>query len=194
MSEPLSIHEVRRRAPLHYWAKADNARYAAYLLSLGSQSQLLAEAASNCDYGGSPSIAVGEAFRREAAIALELIIKGVIAAKIQRKTAPAHVVRVRPTHDLSKLWADASLPKLSLESQRLLLRAKSVLYWSGRYAAPKTDDDILKEIAEEDALIGSAGGSPVIKVGIIFDWGKFDAIYQIALTEFRAATSDSYSV
>jgi hypothetical protein len=32
VEQPDSIHEIRRRAPLHYWLMARNARFAAYAL------------------------------------------------------------------------------------------------------------------------------------------------------------------
>lgn len=85
MDSQLSIHEIRRRAPLHYLAKANNARFAAYILSRDLPGVSLAKEATEAGYHGTPNIALHEAFRREAAIALELIVKAVIAEKNSTK-------------------------------------------------------------------------------------------------------------
>ena len=64
-------------------------------------------------YGGSPSVAYGEAFRREAAIALELIIKAVIAQRMTMRCADPAIESVPATHDLPTLWGQAGLTKLA---------------------------------------------------------------------------------
>lgn len=171
---------MRRRAPLHYWAKANNAHYIAHILSCGQSTENLKAVATELGYGGTPTIATQEAFKREASIALELIVKAVIAFKIKLKISPQHVTRVRPTHDLEKLWVDAQLPKLNEEGLLVLLRAKSILIWSGRYAAPKTDDDFEKEQATESAIRHPANRSEIFSI----DWQNFNNVYQVAANEF----------
>jgi hypothetical protein len=88
MMRLMSIHEQRRRAPMHFAAKADNARFSAYLIATVSEEEVR-RAAGQISYGGTPHIALGEAFRREASIALELIIKAVIpsVSKTARQAA-----------------------------------------------------------------------------------------------------------
>jgi hypothetical protein len=76
MEHPLSIHEMRRRAPLHFSAKADNARFAAYVLwTMGPEARR--RCAEQIGYDG----LLSEAFFREASLALELMIKAVIAQR-----------------------------------------------------------------------------------------------------------------
>lgn len=106
LDELISIYERRRRAPLHFLAKADNARFSAFLLwrlKDDDHRDHLVEA----QYSGTSFIALNEAFRREAALALELIIKSLIAQQIECCVAKPGVIKVRPTHDLVTLWDDA---------------------------------------------------------------------------------------
>jgi len=181
----ISIHEIRRRAPLHYEAKADNARFVACMLANNISEESCSSTAMEAKYGGTPGIAIGEAFRREAALALELITKAVIAQKIELDVAPAHVVAVRPTHDLNELWREAALPKLSNEDQRRLLLAKRILVWAGRYAAPKNDEVYEKEELEDQRLqqIRPSAGLRFVRP-VAFDWVNFDRLYQIAARDF----------
>jgi hypothetical protein len=183
--EVISIHEIRRRAPMHYWAKADNARFAAYSLWKMMQCEMR-EHAEAVGYNGNPSIALNESFLREASIALELIIKAVIAQRVERGTAEAHVTKVRTTHDLASLWKDALLPPLPSEDQHRLLIAKRILYWAGRYAAPKEDQDYDKEQAAMNPLEDRKefGGRLKIIKSRSFDWDYVDRIYQIAMASF----------
>lgn len=179
--DEMSIHEMRRRAPMHYWAKADNARFAAYVLwSVSSEAQ--ANAAETPGYGGITEIALHESFRREAVIALELIVKAVIAQRIELGIAMEHVRRVRLTHNLPSLWADAELPTLPDDDQHRLLIAKSILIWSGRYAAPKEDQVYEQEKLDEQGLedIVSDNGQFKIIRPRSFSWKDMDRIYQVA--------------
>ena len=132
--QPTSIHEMRRRAPLHYVAKTENARFAAYAIATLDQ-----EAQKRCSdqirYGGDPCLPMSEAFFREAALALELVIKAVIAQRIEVGLAMRHVVRVRPTHDLVVLWAEAELPSLPPADQHhLMIARQGVRHRTGRIA------------------------------------------------------------
>jgi hypothetical protein len=181
---PISIHEIGRRAPLGFWAKADNARFVAYLLWQAVPPESLSEAISRSNYHGTPSIALHEGFRRESALAFELIVKAVIAQKIELRIAPSNVRRVSAVHNLPRLWAEAGLPTLSNEDLRRLLIVKSLLSWSGRYAAPKTDDQFYQEKTDYEAL-----GPPEPLYSKMWDWENFDRLYQIAngeLFEMRA--------
>jgi hypothetical protein len=119
--------EMRRKAPLHFFAKADNARFVAYALWRGISAECLSLAATCSGYGGTPFVATGEAFNRESALALELIIKAVIAQKIEIGGGPKAVPAV---HDVPVLWVKAGFPALSVDDRRRLLRVKSRLIWS----------------------------------------------------------------
>ncbi len=186
MTDVESIHEIRRRAPLHYWAKAVNAHYTSYVLSHSISNDALEKAAEAMHYGGTPWVAVDESSRREAAIAIELIIKAVIARKVASGVAPKNVTHVRPSHDVVALWGEAGLPKLPVDDRRRLLRIKSLLYWSSRYAAPKSDKDADKEIDADETLKGSKENSGVlIEPMLSLGWDDFDRIYQVALSEWN---------
>ena len=80
-----TLLDLRRRAPLHFEAKADNARFIAYLLGAALTGEIFDKAKTTLPYGGTPRIAAQEAFAREAAIALELIVKAVIAQQIETR-------------------------------------------------------------------------------------------------------------
>jgi hypothetical protein len=185
--EATSIHEMRRRAPLHYEARADNARFAAYaIVTLDQKAQR--RCAEQLGYGGDPRAPMGEAFFREAALALELIIKAVIAQRIEMGLAMRHVVRVRPTHDLVALWGDAELSPLSPADQHRLMIARQGLVWSGRYAAPRRDEDYERERREMAAFPEERAIPPPSKLRAVrprsFSWEDFDRIYQIASQSF----------
>ena len=125
-----------------------------------------------------------EGFVREAALALELIVKAVIAQKLELQVAPEGVNAIRTTHDLPWLWKDAGLRTLSRKDQALLLAGKRILIWSGRYAAPKSDADLVREEEAYDALFPRTKGSIFSKPEDYIDWDGFDRIYQIAAGEF----------
>lgn len=183
-TQPPSIHEVRRAAPFHYLAKAGNARFAASLLwnLQGSGHKGLEDVVP---FGGSPDVAIIEAFRRETAFALESIIKAVVAQRIEFAIAQKHVTRVYPTHRLDKLWLDAELPKISLEDYQRLLITTQYLSWAGRYAAPNDDAKFYKDMEEIEALdVYDEAGESRIRKARSFEWSDFDRIYAIAAEEF----------
>lgn len=185
MKEPESIHAMRRKAPLHFLAKADNARFVAYLLHEGTSEETLSAAAKTLPYGGTPAVAVREAFHREAALALELIVKAVIAQKLELGNAPEHVTRVKPVHDLPGLWQDAELPKPSVDQQMLLVRARRILNWSGRYAAPRRDEQFDTDQAELDALGASLVSDPTrAERSTLLHWDTFEPLYTTAFEAF----------
>lgn len=170
--EPESIWDMRRKAPFHFLAKADNARMSAYVLSHVAENSA-ADFASEAGYNGTANIALYEAFKREASIALELILKAILCVK--NKVAPP------ATHDVYKLWSQACLPALSDDDYYRLVRMTQILYWSGRYAAPKSDklmeksNDLLRKYKK-----ASSSGKLKIVEHTSLGWEEFEAIYQIA--------------
>lgn len=177
----MSVHERRRRAPLHYWAKADNARFSAYVL-WRARSEAQTNAKQVIGYGGSPEIALHETFLREAAIALELIIKAVIAQRIELGCAKAQVGTVRTIHDLPSLWADAELPTLPADDRHRLSIAKSILIWSGRYVAPKKDIQYEQERKDHEEVVGYIGSLKITRPRS-FSWEDVDRIFQLASSD-----------
>ncbi|MFG1441789.1 hypothetical protein V5F43_01495 [Xanthobacter agilis] len=185
-TQHLSTDEMRRRAPFHYWQRADNARFAARILSTRPE-QISATEAAPVDYDGAPSIALLEAFQREASIALELVVKAVIAQQIELGVAQDHVTKVRHTHDVPALWRDAKLPSLTGQDPGRLLLVKTTLMWSGRYPAPKTDKEGAKDyaaIAEYYEVVATFGGGQSVKRPFSFEWDDFDRIFCIARDAF----------
>lgn len=184
----ISIFEMRRTNPLHYEVKAYNARLSAFLLWNASRSpeiilydrQIIVDRLS---YDGVPAVAWHEAFEREAAIALELMIKAVIVQRVEYGIS--NVGKVPPTHNLPKLWEDASLPALGPDGKRVLLIAKTILYWSGRYPAPKKDEEGRKESEELNCFKGarSSDKSGLLQRGI-FEWEHVNKVYQVAAHSF----------
>jgi hypothetical protein len=171
---------------MHFLAKADNARFAAYCIWMTRQRDNEV-AARETQYNGNPQIALSESFRREASVALELIIKAVIAQRIECKISKPNVPSIRLTHDLVELWEDASLPRLPRADKHRLLIAKIILYWAARYPAPKRDRDYYRE---QEAIERLQEPKPLGKMRIIkprsFDWNDVERIYQIAHESFWA--------
>ena len=173
---PESIWDMRRKAPFHFEAKADNARMSAFVLShVGDD--LTSDFPSKAGYGGNPSIALYEGFKREASIALELILKAILCVKT-KSPPPA-------THDVYDLWSRAGLPNLSADDNYRLAEMTQVLYWSGRYAAPRSDRDLRRsaERFEKHQKTKSLGNLKITEVTQL-GWEEFDAIYQIAVRHF----------
>ncbi len=99
----ISIDERRRRAPLHYWSKGNNARLAARIIHDADEGAQRSSA-NAIGYNDNTRIALHESFLRECSIALELILKAVIAQRIEMGIARKKVGRVPFTHDLASLW------------------------------------------------------------------------------------------
>lgn len=185
MKEPLSIGEMRRRAPLHYWAKADNARFSAALLAKASP-EVRSRTASAIHYGSSTGIAAQEAFLREAANSLELILKAVIAQMAENARCRGEETHPVPaTHNVVQLWRMAGLKKLKRYDMYRLVRTKHILAWSGRYGAPKNDSDYDKEHTEilPYLLKAQAGSLGATKVEVI-SFEDFDSLYSRAFERF----------
>jgi HEPN domain-containing protein len=178
MEQPESIQEMRRHAPLHYWLMAQNARFAAYAIQ-SMDREARERCAEQLGYVGD----LDQAFCREASVALELVIKAVIAQQ--------HVTKVRTTtHDLVSLWCDAELPSLPPDDEHRLMIAKELLYWEGRYAAPSGPEaDKLADAARKKmALLKDTrpfGSMRLTTMGHSFGWDDFDRIYQVAAISFR---------
>jgi hypothetical protein len=130
-------------------------------------------------YGGSSDIAYEEAFWREAAIAVELIVKAVIAQQMTMRRADPATEGVPATHDLPTLWVQAGLPKLGREDRYRLLCFKSILVWSGRYPTPRKAEAWEQENDEFEALQPPREGR-LLREPIPFGWPEFDRLYKIA--------------
>lgn len=184
-----STFEWRRIAPNHFWAKANNARLsAATLWHLGEDDAVIRAIIDKAAYGGTPRIAYLEAFRREAAIALELIVKAVIAQQMTMRGADPATESVPATHDLPALWAHAGCPKLGREDRYRLLLVKSILMWSGRYATPRTEDAWDRENEAFRVLEPATDreGRLRIRRPIPFSWPDFDRLYGMGAERLSA--------
>lgn len=173
---PESIWDLRRKAPFHFLAKADNARMSAYFLS-HIEEKLADKLVSDVGYGGSYIIALDEAFKREASIAVELILKAILCVKT--KSAPPN------THDVYELWTLAGLPKLSDDDCFRLAEMTEILYWSGRYAAPNTDKAMKKvnDRFRKHQKTKSKGKLKIIEPTLL-GWEEFNLIYGVAARYF----------
>jgi hypothetical protein len=182
-----STFEWRRIAPFHWVARAENARLsAAAMWHLQDGGDFAQTIPTNVGYRGTPSIAYAEAFFREAAIALELMIKGVIAQQMEMRRADPATEGVPATHDLPALWAQAGLPKLGREDRYRLLSFKRVLMWSGRYATPRTAEAWDREIEAFAALQPPRPeGTRLLGIRpISCGWPEFDRLFQLAWKRF----------
>lgn len=177
----LEINEERRRAPGHFAAKATNARLSAYVLWTASKKDQ-DDAVEATGYTGAPQIALHEGYLREAALALELILKAVVARRLELGIAMRHITSVRATHDLMSLWRDAELPPLSADDQYRMFVGKTILLWAGRYGAPKSNRDVIREQIERERLVGRSriDGKIVFRTNPNFDWANVDRLFQIA--------------
>lgn len=182
----LSTYEMRRRAPLHFWSRAENARLAAHLLAQAATGTASLDL-SEIGYGGRPAIAFSEAFLREAAIAIELIVKALIAQQIELSVALPQVTDVRPTHDVPRLWQDAQLPQLPRSDKGRLIFMKQILIWKGRYPAPNKDEDVHRDweqlLPYHDTVVNFSNGLKTHR-SLSLNWTDFDRIYQTVNIEF----------
>jgi hypothetical protein len=166
----------------HWDSSAAKARFAAYVLWCMQDISRHADLARECGHGsGDASLALSEAFRRESAIALELVVKAVIASKLRARSADPATEGVPATHDLPKLWQEAGLPALSSDDLYRLQLVKSVLMWAGRYATPRSVKAWEDENKEFDALEDPPRDKTkfVFRTPITLGWEDFDRLYQI---------------
>ena len=181
MSNAKDVIEWRRFG--HWNSSAAKARFSAFVLWNLRGDALIGKMADECGHQrGDEDLAVSEAFRRESAVALELVIKAVIAHKLQTRGADPATESVPATHDIPKLWLDAGLPDLPRQDLYRLHLAKSILMWSGRYATPRTAKAWEEENKAFDALEDPVPepGKIVFRKPITMSWAEFDRLYQIA--------------
>ena len=155
MKKPWSIEQdvIEWRRYGHWSTSAEKPHFVAFVLWHGMEESRLSEMVRESAYtGGDAGLALREAFQRESAIALELVVKAVIARKLQVRGANPATECVPATHDLPKLWTDAGLPELPREDKYRLLLVKQVLMWSGRYGTPLTAKQWKNENKALDAL------------------------------------------
>jgi hypothetical protein len=181
MGNEQRVFEWRRFG--HWKRSAEKARFAAFVLWEMLDGSRLEKVVRECAYtGGDAHLAVIEAFRRESAVALELIVKAVIARKLQWGGADPKTDGVPATHDVPKLWLDAGLPELSREDRYRLFIFKSVLMWSGRYPTPKSpkvweaENNAFDELEDPPAEAGKF----IFRQSITIGWLEFDRLFQIA--------------
>lgn len=181
MGNEKDVFEWRRFG--HWRTSAAKARFSAYVLWHMREDSRLSEMAQDCGHlAGDYALGISEAFCRESAVALELVVKAVIASALEARTTDSTTEGVPATHDLPKLWKQANLPELSREDRYRLQLVKSVLIWSGRYATPRTVKDWEKENKDFEALKEppSSPGKFVFRTPVTFGWAEFDRLYQVA--------------
>ena len=181
MGNERDVFEWRRYG--HWDSSAAKARFAAYVLWHMQDVSRHVELARECGHtSGDSGLAISEAFRRESAIALELVVKAVIAKNLRTRAADPATEGVPPTHDLPKLWRKASLPALSGDDAFRLQLVKSVLLWAGRYPTPRNVKAWEDESREFDALESPSRDKArfQFRTPITIGWEDFDRLYQIA--------------
>ncbi len=186
MGNEKNVFEWRRFG--HWGTSAAKARFSAFLFWNLRGDSWIGEMADKCSQQrGDADLAVQEAFRRESAVALELVVKAVIAHELQARGADPATEGVPTTHDVPRLWKDAGLPELPREDLYRLQLVKSVLMWSGRYATPRTVKAWEGETKAFDALEDPPPepGRFTMRTPITFGWTEFDRLYQIAAQRFR---------
>lgn len=186
MGNEKDVFEWRRFG--HWSSSAAKARFSAFLLWNLRGDSRIGEMADNCGHkSGDADLAVLESFRRESAIALELVVKAAIANNLQACGADSATEVIPATHDLPKLWKDAGLPDLPREDLYRLEQVKSVLLWSGRYATPRTIKAWEEETRVLDLLEDPAPETSTFtfRTPVTLGWTEFDRLYQLAAQHFR---------
>lgn len=181
MGNERNVFEWRRYG--HWDSSAAKARFSAYVLWRMRDASLHSEFAQQCGHArGDAGLALLESFRRESAIALELVVKAVIASRLRARAADPAAEGVPATHDLPKLWQTAGLPSLSGDDLYRLHLAKSVLSWAGRYPTPRKVKAWEEENREFEALENPQREASrfQIRTPITIRWEDFDRLYQIA--------------
>lgn len=167
---PGSVWEPKRRAPLHFVALAENAKYCARLL-----------------WQAPFSTATYQGFAREGSLTLELISKAVIAQRLEVGEDLGAVTRVPASHNVPQLWSTAQLPRVSAEDYGRLVQARVYLMWAGRYPAPNRDAD--GERDNEDLwehAYERIPNSSLFRKPTAFDWEGLDRIHSVAHDSFWA--------
>lgn len=180
MSAEQSTFDWRRYG--HWSTTADKAWLVAFLLWQSRDPVRVAQLEQDASYHhGDAALALSEGFERESAVALELIIKAVVAKQLElRGGMPAE--RVPATHDIPKLWEQARLPALDEADCYRLLLFRQTLTWSGRYGTPRS----VKAWVEENEAFRHfdppmrPGRTIVFRTPITIGWDNFDRLYQLA--------------
>lgn len=176
-----SVFDMRKSAPLHYLARADNARFSAFILSR-PESEFGISNADELGYGGTPRIGMHEGFLREASLALELILKAIIAST--RKSG----VGIPHTHNLPQLWSEAKLTTLEPFDNYQLFEFYVTMKWSGRYPVAKTRREYESDNDELTRLRIEAQGKSQfgLRVHSLLPtgWNEFERLYQFAFEHF----------
>ncbi len=184
MSIERNVFEWRRFG--HWDSSAAKARLSAFVLWKMMDTPGASEFAAECGHRGDDyGLALGEAFRRESAIALELVVKAVIARQMASRGADPAKEGVPATHDLPQLWTMAGLPELAPEDEYRLHLVKQTLTWSGRYATPRTVKAWEEENRQLESVEPTDGDSSErfrVRTPIRSGWPEFDRLYQIADT------------
>jgi len=173
------------RALAIYWWKhhAESAWFAAYALWRLDSVETLRETVFDDDAVRVrvENTTLSEAWHREAALALELIIKAVIVSNSQDEKPEA--VFKKFSHDLPKLWRDAQLPPLAMRDMHSLESMRELLEWSGRYPTPRTAEALersRKRVRSADTrprpTKGLKGMTP-----LLYRWGDVARLYDLAL-------------
>lgn len=167
----------------HWKSSAEKTRFSAFVLwELRTNLSLIEELKAKCPNGtGHSSLNLTEAFRRESALALELVIKAVIARKIEEGSLTPD--KLQFSHNIPVLWKNAELGQLSKKDSQVLLWAKQILNWRGRYATPKNAETWKQETHDFDRLSSrraDSGSKFEIQEAKDLDWTDFDRLYQIA--------------
>lgn len=156
----VSIYERRRREPIYFQMRARNALQAASLLE---------------------KTHIVEAFWREASLALELIVKAVIAQRLEVGEDLGEVTKVPVSHNVPRLWTQAKLPKLVGEDLGRLIRARVNLMWAARYPAPNRDEDGDRDEAELwEHAYDQLSTSSLFRRPHSFSWENVDRIFWVA--------------
>ena len=185
MNRMLDPYEATRLSPLGFWSKADGARYVAYCIWTLRCGTLIDPAPIGGDIGGAKD-ALFWGWLRESSLALELIIKTVLAEKERLKDRPSSVPS---SHNVSQLWKMADLPKTSWEQEYHLRSAHLVLQWFGRYSAPRKGGIDLFEMRDSLRPRVKLGNGQIPKP-ITMGWENFDTLYQTAQSEYFSQRED----
>ncbi len=174
---------IKRKQYGHWKSSAEKTRFSAFALwDLSSKSSLIAELKAKCPNGtGDSCLTLSEAFRRESALALELVVKAVIARKIIDGVLTEDKLSL--SHDIPILWKNADIGDLSKDDSLVLWRAKQILTWSGRYATPKRAASWKEEDQEFEKIQGRNLNSKdefTFQLGDNLNWSDFDRLYQKA--------------
>jgi hypothetical protein len=166
----ISVFEQRRREPLYFATRAAGALRSASVLSKAD---------------------LWDGFTREGSLALELIIKAVIAQRLELGEDLGSITRVPATHKIPELWSQAKLPELPPADYGRLVSARVFLMWAGRYPAPNRDADGERDHADLwEYSYDQIPTSSMFRKPQSFDWDDVDRIYSVANDFFWALRRD----